>query len=257
MERINNLDRYQKGLLILLALMLVIFSVQYCVVSSRMGFLYKDCILIPSQENGNTLYSGKIKGQEAVFTVNPGNSLSFRYGEKQYGPYTVTEDPEAVPKEEPMAEHMTGIEIRDGAKILFRGGYYKMGTDSDDFQLFNEEGWYPGINVYATLSDGTVIDGNGNVVDQMEPSIGTILQLVNGPTLTSKGVWTAWILGAGFTIALAVSILFADELFRWNLSFRIRDVERAEPSDWALADRYIGWTIGVIMVLVLYIMGLQ
>ena len=37
----------------------------------------------------------------------------------------------------------------------------------------------------------------------------------------------------------AVSILFADELFRWNLAFQIRNVDHAEPSDLEIAGRYM------------------
>ena len=52
-------------------------------------------------------------------------------------------------------------------------------------------------------------------------------------------------------------MLFADELFRWNLAFQIRNVDHAEPSEWEIASRYLGWTVLTIMALVLYIMGLQ
>ena len=55
----------------------------------------------------------------------------------------------------------------------------------------------------------------------------------------------------------AVSILFADELFRWNLAFQIRNVDHAEPSDLEIAGRYIGWTAILIVALVIFIMGLQ
>lgn len=55
----------------------------------------------------------------------------------------------------------------------------------------------------------------------------------------------------------ALSILFADELFRWNLAFRIRDAEWAEPSEWELAGRYIGWTVLAVLALVIFVIGLQ
>ena len=58
MERIKELDRYQKGLLVLLAVLAVAFCVIYSVVSSRVGVLYHDKILLPSEEKGNTVYSG-------------------------------------------------------------------------------------------------------------------------------------------------------------------------------------------------------
>ena len=80
---------------------------------------------------------------------------------------------------------------------------------------------------------------------------------MNDPELTHKGEWFAWF-GALFICALnAISILFADELFRWNLAFRIRNVDDSEPSDWEIAGRYIGWTVLSIMALVLFIIGLQ
>ena len=60
-----------------------------------------------------------------------------------------------------------------------------------------------------------------------------------------------------FCIVTAISILFADELFRWNLSFQIRDADRAEPSDWEIATRYIAWTVMPVMAMVIFIAGLQ
>ena len=54
----------------------------------------------------------------------------------------------------------------------------------------------------------------------------------------------------------AVSILFADELFRLRYVFRIQDVDLIEPTVWELAGRYISWTVITVTVLVVYIMGL-
>lgn len=80
---------------------------------------------------------------------------------------------------------------------------------------------------------------------------------MNGPELTHKGEWFAWF-GAVFICAFnAIIILFADELFRWNLSFQIRDADRAEPSDWQIASRYIGWTVLAIAALAVFVAGLK
>lgn len=78
-----------------------------------------------------------------------------------------------------------------------------------------------------------------------------------GPQLTHKGSWDAWIVGVLISVVTAISILFADELFRWQLAFHIRDAEQAEPSDWEMTTRYISWTILPIMALALFIWGLQ
>lgn len=75
--------------------------------------------------------------------------------------------------------------------------------------------------------------------------------------MTHKGTWAAWF-GAVFVCVLNAGLmLFADELFRWNLKFRIRDIEYAEPSDWEIAGRYVGWTALAVMALILFVTGLQ
>lgn len=257
MERIKGLDRYQKGILLLLIAMIVVFGVVYSVVSSRVGYLYNDVILVPSEENGNTIYSGAIKGQECFFTVTPEKTVTFHYGEKIYGPYTAKEDPTAIPEDDISSELMTGIEVKDGEDVIFRGGVLEMGGSDSYWMLVNEDGSNTSFAFTAVMSDGTVVDGDGNAVDPMEPSVSDILHLMDGPELTKKGQWLAWFLGIFVSASTAVSILFADELFRWNLRFQIRNVERAEPSDWEIAGRYIGWTGLTIMALVLYVMGLQ
>ena len=55
MEKIKELNRYQKGILILLVVMAVIFGILYAKATSKIGFLYMDKIFEVSQENGNTV----------------------------------------------------------------------------------------------------------------------------------------------------------------------------------------------------------
>lgn len=257
MERIKQLNRYQKGILLLLIAMIVIFGVIYSVVLSQVGFLYMDKILQSSEENGNTVYSGTIKGQESSFVVTPEKEVTFHYGDKVYGPYTAKEDPTAIPEDNDFGAHLTGIEVKDGDEIIFRGGIFKLGDTDSYWMLINEDGTNESFVISVVMNDGTIVDGDGNVVDEMEPSVSTILELMDGPELTSKGEWAAWFLGIFVSAVTAVSILFADELFRWNLAFQIRNADHAEPSEWEIAGRYIGWTALTIMALVIYIMGLQ
>ena len=90
----------------------------------------------------------------------------------------------------------------------------------------------------------------------MKPSAETILELMDGPELTHKGDMQAWFGGVFICVINAISILFADELFRFNLAFQIRNADRAEPSEWEIAGRYISWTIIAGMALALFVMGL-
>lgn len=254
MEKIKSLNGYQKGVLMFMIAMALIFAVVYPKTISRVGYRYNDAILVPTQENGHTVYSGKIQGEQAKFIVSNDNTVVFNYGDKSYGQYTLKEDPTAIPKDRELKEQMIGIEISNGDKILFRGGVLDVG---DSYWLYNDDGTLDNLGFSFVTSDGIERDENGNVIDRMEPSASTIYELLNDPQLTHKGEAIAWF-GAVFICVLnALSILFADELFRWNLLFLIRNVENAEPSDWEIAGRYIGWTVITIMALVLFIMGLQ
>ena len=123
--------------------------------------------------------------------------------------------------------------------------------------LYHEDGSIDlDLSITAITSSGVTLDENGNEVDPMELSARTILELTEGPELQHKGVWAAWFGGVFICAVTAFSILFADELFRWDLSFRVRDVEQAEPSDWEIASRYIGWTFCILMALLIFIKGL-
>lgn len=138
-------------------------------------------------------------------------TIIFQYGDHTYGPYTAEEDPTAIPEDGEMRDFMTGVEIRIGDEILFRGGVLESG---DSYWLHNEDG---------TLTD----------------------------------VEESFMISYGVEEEDSDSILFADELFRWNLSFQIRNVDNAEPSDTVIAGRYLSWTVLTIAALALFITGLQ
>lgn len=244
LARVKVLGRYQKILLLLMAVMILAFTVIYPIVTARSGFLYEGTILVPSEEDGCTVYSEKIYGTAATFTVSADKTVIFQYGNTVYGPYTVKEDPTAIPKDSDLQTQMTGIELRCGGEIVFRGGVVNSG---DWRMLYNEDGSFDLLrSITATMSDGT-----------MEPSVSTILDLTDGPALTHKGTWLGWFGGVLICVIAALTMLFADELFRWNASFLVRNAEEAEPSDWEIAGRYITWTVLPVMAAVIFILGLK
>lgn len=254
MERIKNLNRYQKGILLLLITMAVVFGVIYAIVTSRVGFLYNDVILVPETDNGVVSYTGTIQGQECRFTVTDDKTVIFYCMEKVYGPYTVKDDPSAIPDDDVLRDVMTGVEIKKEETVIFRGGVYLV----DSFwTMVSQDGSNSGFSVTMEYSDGTALDWEGNVVDPMEPSVSDILTLVEGPTLTKKGSWLIWAMGVFLSAMTAGYILFAEELFRWKLAFRIQNPEDAEPSDWEISTRYFSWTLLTIMAAVVYVGGLR
>ena len=250
MERIKELNRYQKGILLLLIGMMVIFSVIYSVYSSHSGYLYKNEFLQRSVENGNTRYCGTIDGQECCFTVTSDKAVTFQYGNKTYGPYTAKEDPTAIPNGK---EYMTGVEILDGNEVFFRGGVHGTGNE----RILYDENENILFDAMVIINGGVAMDGNGNIIDQMEPSPFTVLELMSGPELVNKAEWAAYLGGVFLSILTAVYILFADALFRLHLVFRVDNVEAVEPSDWEITRRHIGWTVMTITAFVIYMIGLR
>lgn len=66
----------------------------------------------------------------ARFRVSSDKTVEFHYGEREYGPYTAIEDPTAIPRDNESRESMTGIELREGDEVIFRGGMFR----TDDYR---------------------------------------------------------------------------------------------------------------------------
>ena len=256
MVRLWELTRFQKAVIVILLAMLILFTVLYAVTTSRVGYLYQDEIFVPSEENGSLVYRANLQGKPSSFTVTPENVVTFRYGDKTYGPYTAKEDPTAIPKSHMYEKIMTGVEIWDGNELRFRGGVANIGNDSLRLYLAREDGTTD-YQIYIQSASGIWTDAQGNVVDTAKPSLYTILELMHGPELTRKGSWLAWFVGLVISVITVFGIFFEDELFRIRISFRVADPDMAEPSDWELMGRPIGYTVQVIAALVIYCIGLQ
>ncbi len=254
MERFRELDRFQKGVFLLVLILPLVFAVLCFMTVSRVGYAYRSAILVPRQEAGKTVYSGTVQGQQTVFTVSE-NTLLLQYGSRTYGPYTVKEDPTAIPQDRDLKGSVTGLEIRRGESIFFRGAVKDSGTH---MTLYHKEHFF-----FDTLYEETDIinvsgtDVYGNAVDPIEPSVLNILRLLGTPELTHKGSWTNWFWGTLLCVLTAVSILFREYLFRLRMSLQIQDADRAEPSGLVFGSWYVAWALLPIAALILFIIGLQ
>ncbi len=74
MQRIRALTLYQKIVLLFLLMMALLFTILYPVTISCEGLLYEDTILLPEATETGMVYSGKIDGEAASFTVSGGGS---------------------------------------------------------------------------------------------------------------------------------------------------------------------------------------
>ncbi len=254
MNRIKSLSIPQKIILLILAAMVVVFSILYPITIRREGYEYLDSILVQKESGGNTVYSGKIRGRDAEFTVTPDKTVVFRYGDATYGPYTVREDPTAIPKENPLGTtadyKATGLVIQRKGETIFRGCRMEYGSGKI---YFNEDG--SSVFNFRPIPE----PGSGVIYDTdiLEPSILDILELTDGPQLTHKGNGLLFFFGVVICALTALSVIFADELFRWNLRYVIVNADNAEPTGWVYMSRFISWAILIIAALVLFIGGLK
>ena len=255
MDRIRNLNTYQTVIIGLLLAMLLIFTFIYGRATGQEGYSYKEEVLLPSYEDGKTIYSGKVYDADCSFTVTEDKVVSFRCEDKYYGPYTAVEDSSAIPDEYADNANAVGVELLDNGKQMFRG--VVLTNQPSGLLLFSDTGEMYGFGIVVTMSDGSRYDENGLPIDPWEPSVYNILELMGQPELTKKGEWMAYFLAVFVSVCTVISILFAEELFRLGLMGRVRDWDRAEPSDFEVAGRYIGWTIMMPFIAWIYLMGLK
>lgn len=252
MNRIKELDINQKIIVLTLLIFFLVFTVIYSINGSKVGYLHAGGILVPNDDYSSVVYQGEIQKESASIVVTSENVVTFQWGNKQYGPYTLQEDPTAVDAEK---AYLTGIEILEGDQVVFRGGFYRSGENGKNFVLLNEEGHIE-ISI-VPVSNGTVLDSDGKEIDPLALSAAQIVELVYGPELVDQVEWYAWFCAVFISVVAIVSILFADDLFRMRLSFRVRDPDLIEPSDLELASRWFAWIILPIIALIFYIAGLK
>ena len=247
MERIKSLNQYKKIVLLIITVMMLTFTIIYPLIISKVGFLFNDTILVPSEESGKTIYSGKIKGELATFTVFDDNHVEYQYGDKLYGPYTIKENPTAIPNEQGWGDNQIGIELYEGDKMIFHGGVFSLG---DRLLITSQDGILENSHINAIIGDTTK-------ADPTKPTISAIIEIMLGENSTHKGEWFGWVGGMFICLITAISILFTDELFKFSLSYRIKNTQHVEPSEWEVASRYLTWSIAPILALIVFIIGLQ
>ena len=254
MDRIRKLDKYQKTFLLALTVITVVYTVIYAVTIPRVGYLYHETVFVPEVADGTTVYSADYHGRKCRFTVSD-DTVVFEKDSLKYGPYYFREDPTAIPVGSGFAEIMKGLEVRYNDKVIFRGGAVKV--SDGQYWVYNEDGTVPVSSSPLDEQDEVIVDEHGKVIDENTLFVCGITDLMLGPELRHKGSWTAWLGCLAYCAAVAAIVIFADEIFRWNLSFMIKNHEKAQPSDWEITWRHLAWALFTIMAVYLFNLGLK
>ena len=251
MNRWRALTPFPRIMLCIQAGLLVLFTILYPLLGMQRGIDFQGEFLRQVERGEDTVYTGTLDGKTVELTYTPSGALFYRWGDVEYGPYTLTEDPTALPPSETMGR-VTGVELRLDGEILFRGGY-----GLDGFYLVNEDGTKP--NRLEIIANGTAygLVGSQQIYEEGLSITRAISLLLEGPSVRSRVHGEGYFLGTLVVVINAVAILFADELFRWNLRWSIRHPERAEPSEWELFSRGFSWVLLTIVALIGYMMGLS
>lgn len=249
----------QRIMIFIQAFLVLLFLILYLTLGRQQITTYHGEHLRRSVDGEIVTYTGKINGERAVFTVSPGPVVEYQLGDTRYGPYTIVYDSTAVPSEDVFSTHgyfkLVGVEVWDGDTRLFRGAYRDV--ESYPYYLIDSQGEisYGDEKDFGQISYSFSGEVYG-YTHKDEPGAYSILKIATGADVEQRGRFGLFLAGVAICIACAFSILYADALFRWNLRFTIRNVEKAEPSDWALFSRWIGWITLTIVALVWFIMGL-
>ena len=165
-DKWHHLPLPQRVLLLLQAFLVVLFLILYATFGRQQVIEYHNTLFRCRTDGDTTVYSGTLDGEKAVFTVSPGPVVEFRWGDALYGPYTITEDSTAIPEQQAMpefftsSEYLTGVEVRRGSDVLFRGACHILGG-SLSF-LIAEDGSYDSFSV-------SVIADSKDVYKRQEP----------------------------------------------------------------------------------------
>lgn len=251
LERWRGFSPFQRALLVILAAMILGFGAATLILGGQKGFEYQDTLLRFTQEGEVRRYAGKMDRERAEFTVQPGGTVEYRWGEEAYGPYQVTEEPSAAPE-----HYMTGLEIRQEDQVLFRGGL-SSGTWP---VLYDEKGEpFEFLSITYGTSGGKVY-ANGRELtsrDLHEPGLTTVARLVlQEPELTHRGNFGLYLLVTLLAVFNMFQICFPGLVFRWSIMWHVRNPEAAEPSDWYLFSMRAGWVVLTVTAAVLYWLAL-
>ena len=245
MERIKNLSKTQKVLMVVVAVMIVAFSIIYPIIMSIKGIEFRGDFLTKKEGQGNVTYTD----ENTSITVYDDQRIEFKcynrftgdeYRDITYGPYSWMEDPSAIPAdtEDGMlsSDDYIGVKIMEGDKVYFRGAVPK-----DGYMVYNADGF-----------DVVLEDYYAN-----PPDIYEIVKFINGPQTTNRGNIVLYIFGIIICIIAVVSMLFPDELFRLAMWPRVRNLYDVEPSDLELTVRVIEWYVLTIGAFVVFVIGLM
>lgn len=248
-EKWEEMSLFQRVLAVILAVMIVGFGAATLIAGGQKGIEYQDTLLRFTQEGEVRRYAGRVDWKEAEFTVYPGKTVEYRWGDEIYGPYQMVEYTSF--------KFMKGLEIYQNGKRIFRGGYNPGGSWP---VLYDEDGEPFGMIDFTVSTEGKTYNSSGKELtarDLHEPGLSTVARLaMDEPELTHRGHFGLYLLVTLLAAFNIFQICFPGLMFRWSVMWHVRDPYAAEPSDWYILMERIEWVVLTGVAAVLYWMAL-
>lgn len=276
-EKWQSMTLYRRAMLLATVGLMLLFAILYPIMSSQKGLEYGNDFYKLNVRGDAKVYTGfahewrivntsiqRSQGRKTVYTVTEtpaGYTVECQIEGQDFGPYQLNKvhlsDLPAALAQVPLGG---GLEIKNTAtgEVLFRGGYLV----SAGYFLVDENAVTEADEAADPLSRVTV---NGftffdykPAVPEEGPSPYDLVQftLEAGENLTHRGEGGYFALALLVAVLNAVSILYAEELFTWSMSLRVAEPEKAEPSEWELFSRHIGWGLFLLTELLILLCGL-
>lgn len=226
----------QKGLLVLLAAMMIVSGVYMYLNRGQIWLEFRGESLKHNwvEELEQSVYSGKCKGRDVTVTVNrtkQGDRVKIDAGTDWYREYFVEFLPDEFVMEldgRPMLDvELYSIRITDGAgNLVFQGGYSPVNHMTVD----KNGNWDVGVSIEA--------GGSGrDAWTDYEPSP---VQLILSENTYTRGDWGLYFMMVLLTLVAMVDVAFPKALFYLEHMFTVRD---PEPTEFYFVMQTLGWFV--------------
>ena len=237
--------RLQKIVLIALAAMAVIFTVQMFISHLFFrGVQFQDTLLRAEETAEGAVYTGKAYGLPVSIRVTPGDGnvteIDYQVGMDFHETYVME-----YPTEETVAAEsgrsVPGIRIWKNGELLFEGGR----AENQEYGWYDADGqWDPGITVSVTYP--------GAEPEPESLSRGQIFSFATGPEFTARGNVGLYAMMLLFSALVAVDAAWPRVLFYLRNCCDVRD---PEPSDFYLSMQRIGWMAFPVLICIGYLVA--
>jgi len=240
-ENWSKLPLSRRILCIVNAVLIPIFLIIYLTYGNKAVIRFNSDLLLAEKGENEIFFSGEIKGKPAELTLFSDAVLQYTLDGVEYGPFTLVDDPTAVPPDSDLAvsTFYVGIEIREDGEPIFRGGYHDYMTG---ILLVHNDGTF-----YSEPAPG-------------EPDLHLIFHFLRAGNIVRQGNWIFFLVASLFVALTLLTGFFKEPFFRAHMPLTKEEKELQAQEKVPLLRKVLSWSGWVALTfgaLFFYIGGLM